>query len=342
MTTSTVSVARDASQALRASTSTDVPGLIQGAFGHIRAREYEAARPIVARAHALAPHSGVAAHARLHLDAESGTIDEGADFGLAFLTEHDPFDGINVHNAWHLAALLLETGRPSAAVDWHARVVTPSVAEAPVTFHGAAALLWRLEVYGYGWTGGAALPWEALRAARLALSGPTGESADLEDIARAMVFVATGDDRGLAGLIEGLHAADGARRPKIGIVAEVVRGLRAWWQGDHDGAVDVLGPICHALVRLSPIPEQRTPIEDTLIEAQLRTGRFAAAEMRLRERLAGQPRPLPRDLFWLGQALHGQGRREEAAAALRAARDRWSGAESDSAEVAALDALAAA
>ena len=62
----------------------------------------------------------------------------------------------------------------------------------------------------------------------------------------------------------------------------------------------------------------------------------------LRDRLATQARPLPRDLFWLGRALDGQGRREEAAAPLRAARQGWQEAEPDSPELTALAALLAA
>src|SRR5438093_8409931 len=89
-------------------TSADVPALVQAAFKRITAREFDAARAIVERALSLAPHSGMAAHARLHLDTDSCAIEEGAAYGHAFLAEHDPFDGINVHNAWHLAALLLE------------------------------------------------------------------------------------------------------------------------------------------------------------------------------------------------------------------------------------------
>lgn len=122
-------------------TSTDVPALIHAAFKCITAHDFDAARPIVERALSLAPHSGMAAHARVHLDTDSCAIEEGAAYAHAFLTEHDPFDGINVHNAWHLAALLLEVGRPSAALDWHERVVTPSVPDAPMTFYSAVTLL---------------------------------------------------------------------------------------------------------------------------------------------------------------------------------------------------------
>jgi hypothetical protein len=317
-------------------TSTDVPALVQAAFQRINAREFDAARPLVERALSLAPHSGMTAHARLHLDTDSCAAEEGAAYGQAFLTEHDPFDGINVHNAWHLAALLVEVGHPSAALRWQERVVIPSVPAAPMTFYSAVTLQWRLEVYGHGRARGATLPWEAMRDAGLALEKPT----DLDEIARAMTFVATGDDQNLTALLDRLReAGPGEPAGAAAVAVPVVLGLRAWWRGDYAGAVEQLEPVASALDRLSRFPEHRTPLEDTLFDAQLRTGRAAGAETRLRERLGRQPRPLPRDLFWLGRAELAAGRREEGAADLRAARGRWRDAEPDSPEVAALDVL---
>jgi hypothetical protein len=320
-------------------TSTDLSALVRAAFERINAREFAAARPIVERTLSLAPHSGMAAHAKLHLDTDSCAIEEGAAYGQAFLTAHDPFDGINVHNAWHLAALLVEAGRPAAALGWHERVVTPTVPVAPMTFYSAVTLLWRLELYGHGRARGVALPWEALRAAGLALEEPS----DLDEIARAITFITTGDDHHLAALLDRLRAADPRERPATAeIVLPLVLGLQASWQGDWAAAVERLEPAGASLDRLSRLLEFRTPLEDTLLDAQLRTGRFAAAEARLRRRVAAQPSPLPRDLFWLGRARLGEARREESAAALRAARRRWRDAEPDSPEVAALDALLAA
>jgi hypothetical protein len=323
----------------------DVPALVQAAFKHIRARDFDAARPIVERAQSLAPQSGVAAHARLHLDTDACAIQEGAAFGLAFLTAHDPFDGINVHNAWHLAALLLEGGRPAAALDWHERVVTPAAREAPMTFYGATTLLWRLELYGHGRARGAALPWEAIREAALALPEANERadgSADLDDLARAMAFIATGDDSNLAALLARLQASRNAAGRRIEVVLPLVRGLEAWWRGDDAGCVAAMAPIGPALASFSQYPEHRVPLEDTLLEGQLRSGAFGAAEAHLRQRIAGQASPLPRDLYWLGRALHGQGRREEAGAALVAARRQWEDAEPDSPEGVALEALLAA
>jgi hypothetical protein len=78
--------------------------------------------------------------------------------------------------------------------------------------------------------------------------------------------------------------------------------------------------------------------DDTLIEAQLRTGRFADAEARLRRRLATFQ--APRDRYWLGRAQLGL---DQAAASenLAAARQGWHAAEPDAPELVALDRLSA-
>src|SRR6266540_4700062 len=154
-----------------AASPSEAQALVQDAFKRINAREFAAAQPIVERALALAPDSGITAHARVHLDTDGGTTEEGAAFMRSFLTSHDPTEGINVHNSWHLAQLEVELSRPKAALDWHERVVAPFVPKYSMTFYSAVALLWRLHVYGSG--GG--LPWEAMHRAAvdLAEASPT-------------------------------------------------------------------------------------------------------------------------------------------------------------------------
>jgi len=327
-------------------TATDVPALMQAAFQRITAREFAAARPIVDRLCVLEPDNGMTAHARLHLETDSCEVESGAAFGEAFLARHDPTQGINVHNAWHLAALQVEAGQATAALGWHQRVVTPAVAHVPMTFASAVTLLWRIELYGLGGARGAILPWEAMHAAAAGIA----DGSALNEISRAMTCIAIGDDPGVDAVLERLQPAsapppDADRAGGVegaDLASPIVRGLRAAWKGDAAGAVEHLEPAVRDLHRLSRFQEQKTPIEDTLLDAQLRVGRNAAAAAFLAARTAAQPRPLARDLFWLGRARLGAGDRQAGQASLRAARERWRSAEPDSPELAALDALLAA
>jgi len=316
-------------------TSTDAGALVTAAFARIAKREFDAARPIVERALEIEPRNGMVAHAKAHLDTDSRATAEGAAYLRTFLTQEEPLRGINVHNAWHLAALEVELARPRAALDWHERVVAPNVPEYAMTFYSAVTLLWRLHVYGWAGT----LPWEPLRAAALALDEPSA----IVQVGRAMTYIATGDEQSLTSLLDRLRGADPIEQAVTAeVTIPIIGALRAFWQGDYRAARDLFAPIASALARLSEFPENRTPIEDTYLESLFRTGRGSEAEPRLRERIQNSPRALPRDLYWLGRAQHGQGCREEAAVTLRIARQRWDEAEPDSPEIGALDALLAA
>lgn len=324
-------------------TTTDIAVLVEAAFKWVNAREYDAARPLMERALALDANSGVSAHVKAHLTSESGAVAEGAAYLRSFFAREDPFLGINVHNAWHLAALELDLARPAAALAWHVRVVAPTVAR--YTFFSAAALLWCLELYGYGAAlraQGRQLPWDEARAAALRLTDAPDDSGEsrMNDIGRAMTFIATRDEQNLAGLLDRLRGAGTGARENTGaaeVVLPFVLGLRAFWHGDYAAALDLIAPDMPA--RVTSAPNQVSVLEDTLIEAQLRAGRFAEAEASVHRRLSTIK--LPRYRYWLGRAQHGLGRRAEAAANLRAARDAWRDAEPDSPEILALEALLA-
>ena len=110
-----------------------------------------------------------------------GALEEGAAFLRPYLRDHDPFEGVNVHTAWHLAYIELELGRPAEALDWHRRVVAPTLS--PMTYSSAVSLIWRMEVAGYG--GPHLRPdWELLHAFD---PGPEATS-HLDEIARAMTW----------------------------------------------------------------------------------------------------------------------------------------------------------
>src|SRR5207248_544260 len=126
-----------------------------------------------------------------------------------------------------------------------------------------------------------------------------------------------GDEASLAQLLEQLRAA-GAENDAINddVIVPLILGLRAFWQGDNAGAAALLEPIETAAGRLSKYWEQRIAPEDTLMEAQLRAGRYAEAERGARRRLEWIA--LPRYRYWLGRAQLGLGRKAEAAESLRA------------------------
>ena len=242
------------SAACAAPAASEPVALVQDAFKRINAKEFEAARPIVERALSLAPRVGFVAHAKAHLDSDSGNHEEGTVFLRAFLEREDPFDGINVHNAWHLAYMLVALGRFDEAMDWHERVVAPTVS--PMTFNSAVQLLWRVFVR----SGNKELPWEPLRTFALGL----GKEEGIDRLAKATVFIACGDNENLAGLLERLRAIDPAQEPAVAeAYIPTILALRAFWQGDYAAAREHFAPLNGDFGKVSQFLDHRTPLEET-------------------------------------------------------------------------------
>lgn len=256
-------VTKNGTRAARGSDrASEATALGQEAYKRIREREYDAARPLIERALTLAPDSAMLAHIKAHLCIDSGAFEEGAAYLRPFLSTHDPFEGVSVHTAWHLAYLELELGRPAAALDWHRRVVAPTLM--PQTFYSGVALLWRLEVRERG-RNALRGEWEEMRAATLKMT----ETGNLQDLARAMTFIATGDEENLARLLERVSAAsDDAVATEV--VRPLVDGMRAYWRGEFAGAVDLIEPVAPSLGRLSEFADQLSVFQDTLNDARAR------------------------------------------------------------------------
>ena len=242
-------------------TTTDTGALVKAAFERINAGEFDAARPIVERALSLAPRAGFVAHAKVHLDSDSGNHEEGTVWMREFLTREDPFEGINKHNAWHLAFMLVALGRFDEAMEWHARVVAPTVSA--MTFNSTVQLLWRTFVL----SGKRDLPWEPLREYALGMEKEEG----IDRLAKATVFIATGDNENLAALLERLRAIDPAEEPAVGeAYVPTILGLRAFWQGDYGAAREQLGAFGGDFGNVSPYLDHRIPLEETYRAAQER------------------------------------------------------------------------
>ena len=95
------------------------------------------------------------------------------------------------------------------------------------------------------------------------------------------------------------RAADGKLAPG-GCAIELCRGIRAFAEGDNDGAVRLLEPAISELARIGGSHAQRELWEDTLIVACLRAGQGDKAARRISARL--ERRPSARDQAWSRQA----------------------------------------
>ena len=121
------------------------------------------------------------------------------------------------------------------------------------------------------------------------------------DVHCALAYAAAGDTEALSGLLTQLRERLAqAKMPAGEVVPAVVEALAAFAGGDYESAVQHLEPVAYQVVRVGGSNAQREVIEDTLLHAYLRAGRYAQAEALLRQRLAR--RPSARDTRWLQQA----------------------------------------
>jgi hypothetical protein len=255
----------------------DIEAMVGEAMALIGARRFAAARTVVEAIEAEDPANNWGAHARIHLHIDEGSLDEGATRGIAHLTATDPFEGINVHNAMHLATILLDLGRVDESVAWQTRVVVPVAETMPMQYPSATHLLWRTEVAGHGRASGRALPWEILvRPGATALHRPDDVPDPLDAIAHAMAWIANGDGARREALLgalihRGLKDSGQPGATANGTtVAQIVEGLSRWWEGDFAKAAAALGAAQPGFGALTQYPGQLAAIEATLDDARAR------------------------------------------------------------------------
>ncbi len=320
----------------------DIEPLVKAAFSLIRSRRFGEARKVLERIERLDAADPFGTHAQIHLHIDEGSLEEGVERAIAYLTMNDPFDGINVHNTMHLASLLMELGRAGASIEWQERVMVPSAPGQPMSYPGVVSVLWQTEVFGFGRSSGRVLPWR-----KLAPTAPIASHLRLdvsEMIVRIIPLIALSDDANVDALLATLTdpAATAEGLPsgeRVHAVRSVSAGLRAWWRGDARVAATQLGEALPALSRLTDYPGQFAAIEDTLIDAEWHSGGRVHSERILRDRVGAYAQPRPRDQFWLGRILASTGRPTEGRDLLASARLRWVGADDNSPELRMLDSL---
>ena len=91
------------------------------------------------------------------------------------------------------------------------------------------------------------------------------------------------------------RAADGKLAPGRSAI-DICRGIRAFADGDNDGAIRLLEPVMAEVVRIGGSHAQRELWEDTLIVAYLRGGHAGKAAGLISTRL--ERRPSARDVAW--------------------------------------------
>ena len=253
-------------------------------------------RDLTQRAFDRRPTNANAVHALSHAMFEGGAGEEAERLIAGWLPGYERAGPLHGHIAWHSALAALERGDADGALAIYAEHVQPSVsAGMPVNVvSDAASLLWRLQAYGH------AVP-EGLWEAAFAYAAPAFPKAGFPfaDVHMALLAAATGDkaavEQRVTALTELIEAGTLAAGP---VVPAVCRAALAFAEADYAGCARILEPVAAEVARIGGSRAQREIVEDTLLQALMRSGQTARARALLDRRL--HRRPSPRDTRWHG------------------------------------------
>jgi hypothetical protein len=266
-------------------------------WSHTEAGDPGIGRTLTERVFPLRPANASAAHGLSHALFEQGEPETGREFLSSWLKTHERASFLHGHLCWHVALTAIEAGDPDAALDIYQRQIRPSGSPYPPlnVLSDTASLLWRLSLAGKT---GLEPHWREVAAYGDRFFPQAG--AHFADVHYALAASATNREALQTRLAQmEARAADGKLAPGSSAIG-LCRGVQAFAEGDHDGAVRILEPLMPELVRIGGSHAQRELWEDTFIVACLRAGHGDKAARMISERL--HRRPSRRDEAWLRDA----------------------------------------
>lgn len=259
------------------------------AFGLEEAGDLARAEQFGREALARNPRDAWAVHALAHVMETASRQEEGIAFLKGSRPSWSPAHFMAGHNGWHLAVYLIEEERFAEVLADYDRFAAPKLADdATLDRVDAASLLWRLELAGVDvgdrWTP-VARAWMAhvddhvLAFNDLHLALAAARSPDRDDVPRLRRSL---DD----------YARHG-QGDNVAVTAEVGRtlidGVLRFADGDYAGAVEAILPVRYEAFRIGGSHAQRDLVNQTLIAAAERAGRWNLARALHAERAALRP-----------------------------------------------------
>jgi tetratricopeptide (TPR) repeat protein len=290
-------------------------GFVRGmyAFGLEECGEYDAALEMGTRAVDADPGDIWTVHAVAHVLEMTGRSAEGITW-LA-QTEDGWRDCNNFTNDvwWHRALYHFEREEYDAVLKLYDDEFRAEASEDYLDISNAVAMLWRLERCGVAIGG----RWQEL--AEKAEKRTDEHLLVFADMHFALALAAAGKGQALDGMIESMRAAIASRlttQEKVlaRVGATLNQAIRADFQGDFDLALRLMLPLRYHVRAIGGSHAQRDIFTQLLIDLVLKCKKFALARALLHERTGAKPNS-PRAWKLLAEALAGEGRAKDAAAA---------------------------
>jgi tetratricopeptide (TPR) repeat protein len=261
-------------------------GYVQGiwAFGLEENGDYRAAETAARNSLARNPRDVWGVHALAHVFEMEGRHEPGVSFLCSSSPDWES-SYFAVHNWWHLGLYLLELGRVNDALALYYERVRVAKSAEWLDIVDAAALLWRLSLYGAD----VSVPATVL----------AGDISDLVDVPAylfndwhaVMTFGLAGDhDRNARVLAANSRlTAPSNRRAAERAGLRLLEGFAAFAAGSPATTVDLLVDVRPEAHAVGGSHAQRDVVDLTLIAAAARSGQASLARALVTERVARKP-----------------------------------------------------
>lgn len=227
--------------------------------------------------------NGNCAHSLAHLHFEAGALDEGRGFINDWVSAYGDESDMRHHMMWHLSYLDLENGVDIEEIfAVYDRELDPRVSDPMplTTLSDNAAFLWRCHLYGMG--ASAETKKDVLAYAETHYSHCGFCFADLH---RAMATAMQDTDLQHQDLLHKLHDVSEKTGTQVASSLEkFAAGFGAFANCAFDEAVRLLEPVLSDSVLVGGSNPQRRIVEDTYLEACMRSGQYDKAGAILRGR----------------------------------------------------------
>ena len=267
---------------------------------------------------ALNPADGWSVHAVTHVMEMEGRHAEGIAWVKGLEPHWSTVNNFRFHLYWHRALFHLERFELDEVLRlYDEQIVADLEADLYLEVVNAAALLWRLEMYGAD----VGDRWEAL--ARISLKHIDDHELVFVNLHYLMALLGGGRTREAGDMLSKLRAYAAFDTTQAAIARDVGlalgEALVALRRGDHEAAVAKLLPVRYEVWQIGGSHAQRDLFEEMLVDAVIHAGRHDLGRALLAERTALKPASA---WSWrrYGEALAAAG--DSRAAAARARADR--------------------
>jgi len=251
--------------------------------------DYAHAESTGRRAVEINPSDIWAAHAVAHVAEMQGRLGDGLTWIRDVAPHWTLCNNFTLHLRWHEALFHLDLDRTDTVLDLYDAVVRRVATDEYLDVTNAVSLLWRLEQAGID----VGARWREL--ADCARGHQHDHALVFVDLHYLMALAAVDDAHGVEEFMESCE-----RFARLGddteatVMADVglplARAVVAHRRGDYGEVVDELFPVRDRIKRVGGSNAQRDLFEQVLIDAAVRSHRFAIADELLAERTAKRPR----------------------------------------------------